>query len=68
MKESQRIRILHRLEGAGEEGVHSFTLATQIGLRASARVEELRKQGYQIDSPRAKMGNATGVRYILRNV
>lgn len=65
MKITHKQRILQLLESAGEEGIHSFHLATIISFRAAARIDDLRKEGHKIRSKIEKMGNSRGVRYIL---
>lgn len=62
--ESQKVRILTILR-ENPEGIHSFDLANHVGLRAAARIADLRREGYSIRSLGEKKGNAIGVRYIL---
>lgn len=40
---SKALQILEALEKAGEKGLHSFTAIKYGGLRAAARVNDLRK-------------------------
>lgn len=58
--------ILHKLMGAGDEGVHSFDLVHVGGFRYSARVNDLKKQGFNILSVPEKKGTAVGCRYFLK--
>ena len=64
---TQRDQVLRLLRAAGPDGVHSFELAAAVGLRAAARVDELRTAGFVIDSKREKYGRATGCRYRLHD-
>lgn len=57
---------LQALKQAGNVGVHSFTLNKIVGtIRGAARIDDLKRMGYQIFSQPEKMGYARGVRYFL---
>lgn len=57
---------LRALREAGRNGVHSFVLNKIIGTtRAAARINDLKKRGYQIASQPQLLGNARGSRYFL---
>lgn len=59
-------RTLELLKEAGDKGVHSFTLNYKVGTtRSAARINDLKRQGYNITSIIEKMGDSTGVRYFL---
>lgn len=59
-------KTLEALQRAGSTGVHSFHLNAIVGTtRSAARIEDLKKQGYQITSQFEKMGDSMGVRYFL---
>lgn len=58
-------RVIEALERAGKQGIHSFDIIKYGGLRASARVGELRKDGYNIKSVHERKGDCYGVRYFL---
>lgn len=64
-RKSQKERVLSLLKNAGKQGVMNYTfyqLKSPI-LRASARVYELRKEGYNIETEQIKKGY---YKYILR--
>lgn len=64
---TQHDRILRWLKERGENGVHSFELVEAHMPRGAAVVCALRKEGYEIEAVREPyLGNARGVRYILR--
>ena len=51
------------------KGVHSFILMKLVGsTRVAARIEDLKKRGYNIRSVPEKMDNALGCRYFLEEV
>lgn len=58
-------KVIEALRNAGEIGIHSFDLIKYGGLRATARVGELRKDGYNIKSIHQRKGDCYGVRYFL---
>lgn len=58
-------RIIEALRYAGERGIHSFDIIKAGGLRATARISELRKDGYNIKSVHERKGDCYGVRYFL---
>lgn len=62
---SKTIRVLEALETAGESGLHSFDAIKYGGLRAAARINDLRRSGIQIRSIPEKMGDSWGCRYFL---
>ena len=64
-KQTHKQRILEMLQEAGDRGVHSFTLANSVTFRASARINDLKNDGYNITSKHEKMGDSYGVRYFL---
>ncbi len=57
---------LKLLQERGNNGIHSFELMSTVGTnRAAARIRDLRKLGYIIDSKYEKRGDSHGVRYTL---
>ncbi len=59
-------KTLLALKEAGPHGVHSFELNHIVGtIRAAARINDLKRKGYNISSVPERLGNAMGVRYIL---
>lgn len=60
-------KVFNKLSSAGEEGVFSFDLINVGGLRAAARIGELKKEGHNIISIPEKSKNGTlGCRYYLK--
>lgn len=61
--------ILRALRDAGSEGIHSFHL-NHIArtTRTAARINDLKKEGYNITSILEKMGDSYGKRYFLQSV
>lgn len=57
---TQKDRILDRLAKAGHEGVSNYEL-NKIAFRYAARIQELRKDGYQISTIQLKKGLFTFV-------
>lgn len=59
-------KILAILKEAGETGIHSFDLIKRSGqYRAAARINDLKKEGFNIISLSEKRGDAHGCRYFL---
>lgn len=59
-------KTLEILRERGTRGIHSFHLNFLVGtIRAAARINDLKKQGYAISSTPEKMGHTWGVRYTL---
>ena len=59
-------RTLQILRERGSEGIHSFHLNHLVGtIRAAARVNELKRAGYNIISKPERMNGKVGVRYFL---
>ena len=57
---------LRLLQERGRGGIHSFELMKLVGTnRAAARIRDLRKLGYIIESVPEKRGDSNGVRYTL---
>lgn len=57
-------KTLRCLQQAGSNGVHGFDLNRIIGTtRAAARINDLKKLGYNITSVWENKGNAKGKRY-----
>ncbi len=64
---TQTTRALHFLRQAGRSGVHSFELNKLIrSTRAAARIDDLKRLGYEIASHHERLGRSWGVRYVLR--
>ena len=62
-------KTLQLLIEAGEQGVHSFELNQKVGtIRAAARVNDLKRRGYNISAVPELLGNARGVRYFLHGI
>ena len=59
-------RVLWRLQVAGEQGVFSFDLKSAGGWRYAARINDLKKLGYDILSKSEKRGDERGCRYFLK--
>ena len=67
MNKTDKQQTLWVLKKVGDKGIHSFELNRLIGsTRAAARINDLKHEGYQIDTKHEKVGNAWGVRYFLR--
>ncbi len=67
-KLSKAQQVLHRLMSAGENGVLSFDLQGVGGFRYSARVKDLRNEGYNIISiPEKTKNGVIGCRYFIKN-
>lgn len=62
---TQRDRTLMMLQRAGTEGVTTATFLEAYIPRFSARIEELRREGFQIDRERLRQGS---FRYTLADV
>lgn len=61
-------KVFNKLSSAGEEGVFSFDLVRIGGLRAAARILDLKKEGHNIISKPEKSKSGTlGCRYFLRS-
>ena len=57
---------LKLLQERGAKGIHSFELMSLVGTnRAAARIRDLRKLGYIIESKSEKRGESNGCRYTL---
>lgn len=66
MNKNHTIKILEILKERGEKGVHSFELIKLVSPRCSARILDLKNQGYSITSVFEKMNGSLGVRYFLQ--
>lgn len=65
---SKAQKVLYKLMSAGENGVLSFDLQDVGGFRYSARVKDLRNEGYNIISiPEKTKSGVIGCRYFIRN-
>ena len=64
-KASKTERVLRILQQVGELGIHSFDLVPYGGYRYSARIKNLRDQGFNIVAVSERKGGSTGVRYTL---
>lgn len=63
-RQTEKERLLVKLQAAGPKGVLNGELeAGEVGRRYSARLEELRKEGWQIDTQRV---DARSFRFILK--
>lgn len=65
---TQRYRLLHALRSAGETGLSSWDAVNGLKmLRAGARIQELRKEGYDIETVRDPNGpdGQARFRYVL---
>jgi len=62
---TQKERVLETLRRVGKRGIHSFNIIREISHKAPARISELRKEGWDIQSVPEKLGRAWGCRYIL---
>ena len=63
-KEYKTLEILQRV---GLYGIHSFHLMKEVGsTRVAARVNDLKKKGYIIESKRETLGGVEGCRYYLK--
>lgn len=65
-KPSKAEQVLRVLKANIETGIHGFDLIPYGGLRYSARICDLRKQGYDIESVMEKRGKVMGCRYFLK--
>lgn len=60
-------KTLQALQKAGFYGMHSFPLMKEVGTtRVAARVNDLKKQGYIIESKRETLYGVEGCRYYLK--
>jgi len=65
MKEIQRDRVLALLQERGEDGISAIELDREFGIyRAAARVNELRRMGYDVRTTPRKHGYTA--RYYLQ--
>lgn len=63
---TDKTKILEILRESGESGIHSFDLVRQAGtFRAAARIDDLKREGFIINTKSEKKGNSYGVRYFL---
>lgn len=59
-------KTLQILQECGNKGIHSFQLNHLVGTtRSAARINDLKKLGYQIESKFEELNGCRGVRYFL---
>ena len=64
---TKEYKTLQTLQRVGLYGIHSFHLMKEVGsTRVAARVNDLKKKGYLIDSKKETFGGVEGCRYTLR--
>ena len=67
MKITDTQKCLQILKRSGLYGIHSFHLNKEIGTtRSAARIEDLKKLGYTIESVPETLNGCRGCRYFLR--
>ena len=62
---TQKERVIEILRRVGKSGIHSFHIIREISHKAPARISELRREGWDIQSRPEMLGRAHGVRYTL---